>query len=232
MLFLLHAFLSSSSSVRGFWGAGRGSGHQEDRGTGLSVSVCRVVHTGWGGVCPCRCHTRTPVAPTGLQASFPSLPWSPDRLPHDSLLWCDPGPSGSFRGPCGPRGREQERWNWRLGDLTPRPPCDLQQGASLSARGGRIACLPGVTGFCELPDGSNHFQSTYCATHEAQIGAATPPNAVDRPCLRLKVYVRPTNETLYEAPEPIFTSNNSCSGLGACQLVLSTVPVLWTLLGS
>ncbi|XP_036097387.1 ephrin-A2 isoform X4 [Molossus molossus] len=63
-------------------------------------------------------------------------------------------------------------------------------------------------------------------------GAATPPNAVDRPCLRLKVYVRPTNETLYEAPEPIFTSNNSCSSLGSCQIFLSTVPVLWTLLGS
>ncbi|XP_059248590.1 ephrin-A2 [Mustela nigripes] len=62
--------------------------------------------------------------------------------------------------------------------------------------------------------------------------AATPPNAVDRPCLRLKVYVRPTNETLYEAPEPIFTSNNSCSGLGSCRLVLGAVPVLWTLLGS
>ncbi|KAK2086856.1 hypothetical protein P7K49_032763 [Saguinus oedipus] len=90
--------------------------------------------------------------------------------------------------------------------------------------------------------------------------AATPPNAVDRPCLRLKVYVRPTNvhpeagwhvgsqvgsglpltelslpppdETLYEAPEPIFTSNNSCSSLGGCRLFLSTVPVLWTLLGS
>uniref|UniRef100_A0ABI7ZZ91 Ephrin RBD domain-containing protein n=2 Tax=Felis catus TaxID=9685 RepID=A0ABI7ZZ91_FELCA len=68
--------------------------------------------------------------------------------------------------------------------------------------------------------------------HEYYYISATPPNAVDRPCLRLKVYVRPTNETLYEAPEPIFTSNNSCSGLGACQLVLSTVPVLWTLLGS
>ncbi|XP_042783744.1 ephrin-A2 isoform X1 [Panthera leo] len=68
--------------------------------------------------------------------------------------------------------------------------------------------------------------------HEYYYISATPPNAVDRPCLRLKVYVRPANETLYEAPEPIFTSNNSCSGLGACQLVLSTVPVLWTLLGS
>ncbi|XP_048196811.1 ephrin-A2 isoform X2 [Perognathus longimembris pacificus] len=68
--------------------------------------------------------------------------------------------------------------------------------------------------------------------HEYYYISATPPNAVDRPCLRLKVYVRPTNETLYEAPEPIFTSNNSCSGLGSCRLFLSTVPVLWTLLGS
>ncbi|XP_045656187.1 ephrin-A2 isoform X1 [Ursus americanus] len=68
--------------------------------------------------------------------------------------------------------------------------------------------------------------------HEYYYISATPPNAVDRPCLRLKVYVRPTNETLYEAPEPIFTSNNSCSGLGGCPLVLGTVPVLWTLLGS
>ncbi|XP_045687835.1 ephrin-A2 isoform X2 [Phyllostomus hastatus] len=68
--------------------------------------------------------------------------------------------------------------------------------------------------------------------HEYYYISATPPHAVDTPCLRLKVYVRPTNETLYEAPEPIFTSNNSCSNLGSCQLFLSTVPVLWTLLGS
>ncbi|XP_062040846.1 LOW QUALITY PROTEIN: ephrin-A2 [Lepus europaeus] len=67
--------------------------------------------------------------------------------------------------------------------------------------------------------------------HEYYYISATPPNAVDRPCLRLKVYVRPTNETLYEAPEPIFTSNSSCSGLGGC-LLLCTVPVLWSLLGS
>ncbi|ELK29436.1 Ephrin-A2 [Myotis davidii] len=77
---------------------------------------------------------------------------------------------------------------------------------------------------------SNHVEAT--GSGACQLTAATPPNAVDRPCLRLKVYVRPTNETLYEAPEPIFTSNNSCSSLGSCQLFLSTVPVLWTLLGS
>ncbi|KAL6056897.1 hypothetical protein STEG23_003301 [Scotinomys teguina] len=68
--------------------------------------------------------------------------------------------------------------------------------------------------------------------HEYYYISATPPNPVDRPCLRLKVYVRPTNETLYEAPEPIFTSNSSCSGLGGSHLFLTTVPVLWTLLGS
>uniref|UniRef100_A0A2K5INH5 Ephrin RBD domain-containing protein n=1 Tax=Colobus angolensis palliatus TaxID=336983 RepID=A0A2K5INH5_COLAP len=68
--------------------------------------------------------------------------------------------------------------------------------------------------------------------HEYYYISATPPNAVDRPCLRLKVYVRPTNETLYEPPEPIFTSNNSCSSLGGCRLFLSTIPLLWTLLDS
>ncbi|XP_054983232.1 ephrin-A2 [Sorex araneus] len=68
--------------------------------------------------------------------------------------------------------------------------------------------------------------------HEYYYISATPPNAVDRPCLRLKVYVKPTNETIYEPPELIFTSNNSCSALGSCRLFLSTVPVLWGLLGS
>ncbi|XP_015420144.1 PREDICTED: ephrin-A2 [Myotis davidii] len=80
--------------------------------------------------------------------------------------------------------------------------------------------------------GLGHPDPSAPLTHNPFLLAATPPNAVDRPCLRLKVYVRPTNETLYEAPEPIFTSNNSCSSLGSCQLFLSTVPVLWTLLGS
>ncbi|KAG8452902.1 hypothetical protein GDO86_004632 [Hymenochirus boettgeri] len=45
--------------------------------------------------------------------------------------------------------------------------------------------------------------------HEYYYISSTPPNIVDRPCLRLKVYVRPTNDSLYESPEPIFTSNNS-----------------------
>uniref|UniRef100_A0A8C5LSA3 Ephrin A2 n=1 Tax=Leptobrachium leishanense TaxID=445787 RepID=A0A8C5LSA3_9ANUR len=45
--------------------------------------------------------------------------------------------------------------------------------------------------------------------HEYYYISSTPPNLVDKPCLRLKVYVRPTNDSLYESPEPIFTSNNS-----------------------
>lgn len=56
------------------------------------------------------------------------------------------------------------------------------------------------------------------------LGGSGPPLTVLSLC--------PPDETLYEAPEPIFTSNNSCSSLGSCQLFLSTVPVLWTLLGS
>ncbi|XP_029421314.1 ephrin-A2 isoform X1 [Nannospalax galili] len=89
--------------------------------------------------------------------------------------------------------------------------------------------------------------------HEYYYISATPPNPVDQPCLRLKVYVRPTrgmgrprgprpkalspsyvptDESMYEAPEPIFTSNSSCSCLRGCRLLLTTVPVLWTLLGS
>ncbi|NXD44472.1 EFNA2 protein, partial [Copsychus sechellarum] len=60
--------------------------------------------------------------------------------------------------------------------------------------------------------------------------AASPPNTVDRPCLKLKVYVRPTNDSLYESPEPIFTSNNSCCSLRVPPAALAVVPVVWTLL--
>ncbi|CAM4700860.1 unnamed protein product [Eretmochelys imbricata] len=61
--------------------------------------------------------------------------------------------------------------------------------------------------------------------------SAPPLNMVDRPCLKLKVYVRPTNDSLYESPEPIFTSNNSCCSLRVPHLIL-VVPVFWTILTS
>ncbi|XP_067415421.1 ephrin-A2 [Emydura macquarii macquarii] len=62
--------------------------------------------------------------------------------------------------------------------------------------------------------------------------SASPPSMVDKPCLKLKVYVRPTNDSLYESPEPIFTSNNSCCSLRVPHLVLVVVPVFWTILTS
>uniref|UniRef100_A0A8B9E8Q1 Ephrin A2 n=1 Tax=Anser cygnoides TaxID=8845 RepID=A0A8B9E8Q1_ANSCY len=68
--------------------------------------------------------------------------------------------------------------------------------------------------------------------HEYYYISASPPNMVDRPCLKLKVYVRPTNDSLYESPEPIFTSNNSCCSLRVPHAALVVVPVFWTLLAS
>ncbi|XP_027709111.1 ephrin-A2 [Vombatus ursinus] len=68
--------------------------------------------------------------------------------------------------------------------------------------------------------------------HDYYYISATPPNMVDRSCLKLKVYVKPTNDSLYESPEPIFTSNNSCSSLRMSQLFLSVVPVFWTIFTS
>ncbi|KAM6332115.1 ephrin-A2-like [Alca torda] len=68
--------------------------------------------------------------------------------------------------------------------------------------------------------------------HEYYYISASSPNTVDKSCLKLKVYVRPTNDSLYESPEPIFTSNNSCCSLRVPPAVLVVVPVVWTLLAS
>ncbi|XP_015277226.1 PREDICTED: ephrin-A2 [Gekko japonicus] len=68
--------------------------------------------------------------------------------------------------------------------------------------------------------------------HEYYYISATPPNLVDKPCLKLKVYVRPTNDSLYESPEPIFTSNNSCCSFQVPDAFFVVVPVFWTILAS
>ncbi|KAL2294913.1 hypothetical protein Nmel_018056, partial [Mimus melanotis] len=39
-----------------------------------------------------------------------------------------------------------------------------------------------------------------------------------------------TDDSLYESPEPIFTSNNSCCSLRVPPAALAVVPVVWTLL--
>nr|XP_033811160.1 ephrin-A2 [Geotrypetes seraphini]XP_033811161.1 ephrin-A2 [Geotrypetes seraphini] len=67
--------------------------------------------------------------------------------------------------------------------------------------------------------------------HEYYYISSSPPNVVDKPCLKLKVYVRPTNESLYESPEPIFTSNNSPCSFRASRLCLSLL-LLWTIFSS
>ncbi|NXS94442.1 EFNA2 protein, partial [Jacana jacana] len=41
-----------------------------------------------------------------------------------------------------------------------------------------------------------------------------------------------TDDSLYESPEPIFTSNNSCCSLRVPPAALVVVPVVWTLLAS
>ncbi|NWU84750.1 EFNA2 protein, partial [Onychorhynchus coronatus] len=42
----------------------------------------------------------------------------------------------------------------------------------------------------------------------------------------------PADDSLYESPEPIFTSNNSCCSLRVPPAALAVVPVVWTLLAS
>uniref|UniRef100_A0A8C3BHX9 Ephrin A2 n=1 Tax=Cairina moschata TaxID=8855 RepID=A0A8C3BHX9_CAIMO len=42
----------------------------------------------------------------------------------------------------------------------------------------------------------------------------------------------PADDSLYESPEPIFTSNNSCCSLRVPHAALVVVPVFWTLLAS
>ncbi|XP_043909946.1 ephrin-A2 [Protopterus annectens] len=56
-----------------------------------------------------------------------------------------------------------------------------------------------------------------------------PP--ADRLCLKLKVYVRPTNDTLYESPEPIFTSSN-CGNSLQMSLLFLVVTLFLTFLTS
>ncbi|NXT25084.1 EFNA2 protein, partial [Syrrhaptes paradoxus] len=42
----------------------------------------------------------------------------------------------------------------------------------------------------------------------------------------------PADDSLYESPEPIFTSNNSCCSLRVPAAALAVVPLAWTLLAS
>ncbi|XP_030075023.1 ephrin-A2 [Microcaecilia unicolor] len=115
---------------------------------------------------------------------------------------------------------------------------------------GHMSCDHRKRGFkrweCNRPDSSNgplkfseKFQLftpfslgfEFRPGHEYYYISSSPPNVVDKPCLKLKVYVRPTNESLYESPEPIFTSNNSPCSFRVSRLCLSFL-LLWTIFSS
>lgn len=52
------------------------------------------------------------------------------------------------------------------------------------------------------------------------------------PASRLPLFLPFADDSLYESPEPIFTSNNSCCSLRVPHAALAVVPVVWTLLAS
>ncbi|XP_051956885.1 ephrin-A2-like [Xyrauchen texanus] len=59
--------------------------------------------------------------------------------------------------------------------------------------------------------------------HEYYYISSPHPNLAGKPCLKLKVYVKPTNDSLYESPEPFLTDDSSGGG---CELT----PSLWLML--
>ncbi|XP_051532436.1 ephrin-A2-like [Myxocyprinus asiaticus] len=59
--------------------------------------------------------------------------------------------------------------------------------------------------------------------HEYYYISSPHPNLAGKPCLKLKVYVKPTNDSLYESPEPFLTDDSSGDG---CALT----PSLWLML--
>ncbi|KAI7795514.1 putative ephrin-A2-like, partial [Triplophysa rosa] len=59
--------------------------------------------------------------------------------------------------------------------------------------------------------------------HEYYYISSPHPNLAGKPCLKLKVYVKPTNDSLYESPEPFLTDDSSGGG---CALT----PSLWLIL--
>ncbi|XP_056132916.1 ephrin-A2-like [Lampris incognitus] len=62
--------------------------------------------------------------------------------------------------------------------------------------------------------------------HEYYYISSPHPSLAGKPCLKLKVYVKPTNDSVYESPEPFLTDESS----GASGVVLSCVSLLVALL--
>ncbi|XP_038632701.1 ephrin-A2-like isoform X4 [Scyliorhinus canicula] len=51
------------------------------------------------------------------------------------------------------------------------------------------------------------------------------PNIVGKPCLKLKVYVRPTNDSIYESPEP-YHNNNGITTFRISWFIVATAVLL------
>ncbi|KAM8875669.1 ephrin-A2 isoform 1-T1 [Spinachia spinachia] len=62
--------------------------------------------------------------------------------------------------------------------------------------------------------------------HEYYYISSPPPNMAAKLCLKLKIYVKPTNDSVYESPEPFLTDDTT----GGCSLALPRLPVLSAML--
>ncbi|XP_061593270.1 ephrin-A2-like [Cololabis saira] len=61
--------------------------------------------------------------------------------------------------------------------------------------------------------------------HEYYYISSPHPNLAGKPCLKLKIYVKPTNDSVYESPEPFLTDET-----GGCSLALPSAILLSLLL--
>ncbi|KAL4634818.1 ephrin-A2 [Arapaima gigas] len=68
--------------------------------------------------------------------------------------------------------------------------------------------------------------------HEYYYISSPHPNHVGKPCLKLKVYVKPTNDSVYESPEPFLTDDSTGSCCVATPCLTLMLAMLLMLLGS
>ncbi|XP_074490567.1 ephrin-A2 [Sebastes fasciatus] len=62
--------------------------------------------------------------------------------------------------------------------------------------------------------------------HEYYYVSSPHPNLAGKPCLKLKIYVKPTNDSVYESPEPFLTDDTT----GGCSLALPNLSSLSAML--
>ncbi|KAK2835102.1 hypothetical protein Q5P01_015586 [Channa striata] len=62
--------------------------------------------------------------------------------------------------------------------------------------------------------------------HEYYYISSPHPNLAGKPCLKLKIYVKPTNDSVYESPEPFLTDDTT----GGCSLATPRLSLLSAML--